>query len=130
VKKILFLFVLAAIIATGANAQRTTLVGRALSNTDTLALNFNSIGSNVKSFQITVVKVSGTVAGKVYLQATDDGILYTKLDSLTLTDVAAQTKFNIPAHTSYNSYQAYFVTSGTQSYTPYFTVVRRQDEAY
>lgn len=141
-KKILSLLTLCLAVVIAASAQqpqityaqppvRTTLSPRNLVNTDTLAINFYGVGDNVKGFQITAVKVSGTVAGKIYLQGTLDGVAWVKIDSLVLADVSTpQTKIVIPAHTTYNSYQAYAITSGTQSYTPYFTVLRRPNEAY
>ena len=113
------------------NPERVVQSPRNLTNTDTLTLPAYGIGSNVKGFQISVLKVSGTVAGTVYLQATIDGIAWANIDSLVLSNVATvQTKITIPAHTSYNSYKAYFVSSGTQVYTPYFAYLRRPDENY
>lgn len=44
------------------------------------------------SFQYVGTKLSGTVAGKVYLQGTLDGVNYFNSDSLVLADVATQTK--------------------------------------
>lgn len=106
-----------------------TLSPRNLVNTDTLQLSFNKIGSGLKSLQMTVVKVSGTVAGKVYLYGVNDGIAPVKLDSLTLADVATpQTQYTYPAGTKYATYYALFITSGTVAYTPYFSMVRRPDE--
>lgn len=99
-----------------------------LTNTDTASLAFNSIGSNVVSFTVVVKKVSGTVGGKVYLQATNDGVEWEMLDSLTNSNVATNIKTVLISRTSYNSYRAYYTTSGTQSSVLRFVAVRRPDE--
>lgn len=140
-KKLIAIFSLVCAVFV-ANAQNTPTVpavnvpaiGRAtlfdsLVNTDTSILIFPQIGSNVKSFQITALKSSGTLSGKVYLRVTNDGVAWKNIDSLTLADVTtAQPLWNIPSHTSYSTYGTYAVTSGTQKYYLYFTAVRRQDE--
>lgn len=129
-KKYLFLlslFLLSLSICT--NAQ-TRVVSAADTNTNAASsyINYNSVASKVKGFQATVGKVSGTVAGKVYLQGTIDGIAWVTLDSLALTDVAIQTKVFPISSTSYNSYRAYFSTTGTQKSYLKFSVLRRSDE--
>ncbi len=127
------IFTIMAVSLTEANAQskgpeRVTKT-YTTTNVDTANLAFNSIASGVKSFQITLVKNSGTVAGKVYIEATDDGIGWFRLDSLVTADVAGPQFQKTPfTSTSYNSYRARYITTGTQSSTLYFTVVRRPDE--
>lgn len=102
---------------------------RNLVNADTLTLNFNDIGDGVKSVTASVVKVSGTVAGKVYIYATPDYVQWDKVDSITLSDVTiVQSKTVTPSTGKYIAWKGYFLTAGTQSYTPYFSYVRRPAE--
>lgn len=123
------LFILLAVIATCANAQkREVSVKDTNTNAVTSYVNFNSVASRVKAFQASVTKVSGTVAGKVYLEATIDGSQWQKLDSLVLSDVTTQTKLFPISATSYNSYRANFTTTGTQVSYLIFSMLRRPDE--
>jgi len=129
-KKIFALLLVCTSLAIGSNAQvkRETQSPRTMINADTLSVNFNAILSHVKSFQITCIKNAGTVAGKVYLKGTVDGIAWFVVDSLVLTDQPTNSKLFPVNGTVYNSYQAYFLTTGTVTLTPYFSVLRRQDE--
>ena len=97
-------------------------------NIDTAAIFFIGIGGKVKSFQASVVKVSGTVSGKVYLQGTVNGNDWVNLDSLTATNVSLSTKVFPISATTYYSYRAYYVTTGTQMSYITFSYLRRQDE--
>jgi len=97
------------------------------SNADTTSVSFIGIGGKVKGFQASVIKVSGTVAGKVYLQGNINGD-WVSIDSLTATDQALSTKlFPISSTTCY-SYRAYYITTGTQKSYIRFAYLRRQDE--
>ncbi len=136
-KRLLLLSTLFAFIATLATAQTpiyqlkpekvTVVAPDTAINADTVAIVFTGIPSKIKSFQATAKKVNGTVAGKVYLQGTNDGN-WLNIDSLTVTDVALTTKhFTIPS-TIYYSYRAYYITTGTQRSVLNFTYLRRQDE--
>lgn len=134
-KKILFLLSMALFTLISVQAQRVpTAVTRSISsfdtltNVDTSAINYNSIGSHVKGFQATVTKVSGTVAGKVYLQGTIDGYAWVTIDSLTLSNQATNTKIFPITATTYNSYRSNAITSGTQVSVLTLAVLRRQDE--
>ena len=97
-------------------------------NADTTVLSFKAIGGKVKSFQASVVKVSGTVAGKVYLQGTVNGNDWVSLDSVTATNVSLTTKVFPITATTYYSYRAYYITTGTQTSYLTFAYLRRQDE--
>lgn len=130
-RKLLFIL-LAAVTMITANAQKRDISAKD-TNTNVSAtvisyVNYNSVASKVKAFQASVTKVSGTVAGKVYLEATVDGSQWQKLDSLVLSDVAAQTKLFSISATYYNSYRANFTTTGTQVSYLIFSVLRRPDE--
>ena len=120
---------MALVMTMGVKAQiRTVSAPDTAINADTSTINFNSIASKVKSFQATVSKISGTVAGKVYLQGTVDGNAWLNIDSLVLTNVITNTKV-FPAYpTIYNSYRAYFITSGTQQSVLTLAALRRPDE--
>jgi hypothetical protein len=136
-KKLLFLFMLIAMVTYVAQAQtpifqikpeRVTVIAPDTAiNTDTVAIVFTGIPSKIKSFQATTKKVSGTVAGKVYLQGTNDGN-WLNVDSLTVTDVATTTKLFTLTSTIYFSYRAYYITTGTQRSILNFSYLRRQDE--
>ena len=136
--KLLFAFFLTLFCAGALQAQTSLLAIKpekvvavevdTTSNTDTTTLVFNGIGGKVKSFQASVVKVSGTVAGKVYLQGTVNGNDWVNLDSLTATNVSLSTKVFPITATTYYSYRAYYITTGTQASYLTFAYLRRQDE--
>lgn len=127
-KKILII-VIAALFAIGANAQiRTVSAADTNTNAVTTYVNYNAVASHVKSFQTTVTKVSGAVAGVIYLQATVDGIAWVTIDSLTLSDQVVNTKIFPITSTSYNSYRSQFITTGSQVSYLKMAVLRRPDE--
>jgi len=67
------------------------------------------------SIQASLTKISGTAAGKVYLLGSLDGSQYEKADSLTVANVATQTKVFTSNPSKYVYYRISFVGSGTQS---------------
>jgi len=70
------------------------------------------------TFQSTLDKISGTVAGTVKPQGSVDGVLYTDIagqTAFTLTDVAQQTCTFVIAPSSYQFYRITVTPSGTQS---------------
>jgi len=97
-------------------------------NDATSYINFNSLQSKLKSIQFTVTKVSGVLAGKVYLEGTVDGFAWLTIDSLPLTDTLMITKLFTFTATQYNSYRARFVTTGIQVSNLTMAVLRRPDE--
>jgi len=99
-----------------------------LVSADTANMAFNSIGSHLKAVQVAAYKISGTVAGSVYMQGTVDGINWVSVtDTLTLTNVATSTKTWTFTATYYNSYRARFISStGTAAVTA--ALIRRADE--
>ncbi|RTL47253.1 MAG: hypothetical protein EKK39_14890 [Sphingobacteriales bacterium] len=112
-----------------ANAQ-VRLISNISQNVDnaTSYINFNSIQSKVKSIQLTVSKISGTLAGAVYLEGTVDGFAWVGIDSMPLTDTTIATKVIVLNGTYFNSYRARFVTTGTQVSNLTMAVLRRPDE--
>ncbi len=112
-----------------ATAQIRTISSRDTNtNATTSYVNIKSIASKVKSFQATVTKISGTVAGKVYLQGTVDGTAFITIDSLVLSDQAINSKVFPITSTLYNSYRGQFTSTGTQSSYLILSVLRRPDE--
>ena len=136
--KLLFAFFLSLLCVGALQAQtsllsikpetKTILQVDTMINADTTVIYFIGIGGKVKGFQASVIKVSGTVAGKVYLQGNINGD-WISLDSLSVTDQPLTSKlFPITSTTCY-SYRAYYITSaGTQKSYLRFGYVRRQDE--
>lgn len=100
-------------------------------NSDTISIAYNSIGSRVKAFQASVYKVSGTVTGYVLLRGTVNGTDWfdVNTDTLTNTNQATNKKVWLITATNFNSYRAeYRVASGTQVSILSFSYVRRPDE--
>ncbi len=75
------------------------------------------ISHAVTSFQAVVTKVSGTVAGNVILEASNDGTNYAAIstDTLTLTDVATNTQLWSVTNAPYKYYRLKGTGSGTMA---------------
>lgn len=83
--------------------------------TDVVVIQPNYYYDNV-SFQAVATKISGTVAGYAYLQASDDGTNYhTISDSLTLTNVTTNTKIFVVSGNQHLYYRIKFEGSGTMA---------------
>lgn len=68
------------------------------------------------TFQYVGTKLSGTVAGKVYLQGSLDGVNYFNSDSLVLADVTTQTKiFDVSAKKRLKWRFSVVTTGGSQA---------------
>jgi hypothetical protein len=83
--------------------------------------------ANVVSFQAVVSKVSGTVAGTAVLQASNNDTTWVTIstDTLTLTDVAVNSKvWNVP-NNPYVSYRILYTGSGTMAAVARGWAVRR-----
>ena len=90
-KKILFLLLLVGVTALSVNTAHAqkgyaaimpTVQGDTLNNADTVAkLITASAGYSVMGIQVNLTKISGTVAGKVYLYQSLDKVNYTLTDS-------------------------------------------------
>ncbi|SEW01993.1 hypothetical protein SAMN05428988_1319 [Chitinophaga sp. YR573] len=107
------------------------LLSSTLTNAATVNLSFNGIGSGLKTIQVAALKVSGTVAGSAYIQATVDGVNWLSVtDTLTLTNVTTNTKVWTFTATNYNSYRAVFTGSGSMAATITAALLRRADEYF
>jgi hypothetical protein len=98
-----------------------------LSNADTVVIVTDAIpdAQSVK-IQATVARQAGTLAGKVYLQETINGIDYVSIDSLTLTNVSRSTKiFSITAPPG-TRYQLQYITSGSVTAVASAYMIRRR----
>jgi hypothetical protein len=109
--------------ADGELKRRTSITGAVDTTT------FSNVKSRIKSFEVTAIKDSGTVGGKIYLEGTITPDGWVKLDSLTLANVAtAQSKVTVLTATSYKSYRYVYVPSGTSNLSIQYGYLRRQDE--
>lgn len=116
-KKFILIMALA-IAGVSANAQLimagsdTIVDAGVVSVTQTL-----SISHAVTSFQAVVTKVSGTVAGDVILEASNDGTNYSIIssDTLTLTDVATNSQLWSVTNAPYKFYRLKGTGSGTMA---------------
>lgn len=100
-----------------------------LTNVDTITIAPDAVPDGVSVlFQATVIKASGTLAGKIYLQRSLNGVDYENIDSLTLTNVARTSKIFSVTGALAPKYQIQIVSSsGTLSATgEVYTVRRRQ----
>lgn len=98
-------------------------------NVDTVAINFNELSSNVTSLTVTVVRLTDTAAGKVYLEGRNllNGTWH-KIDSLTVTDVASQEKVFPVTSMSYYDYRSIYYGTNTGTRILKLTYVRRPDD--
>ncbi len=142
-KRILLFLIAAFVMVAGINTESKAQVSKPLfkvdrdyklkkdtaTNTDTVALFYNNIESGLKSIEIAVKKVSGTVGGKVYVQGSSNNwVSYTNIDSLSCADVSLNSKLTVFASTNFLSYRVYYTTSGTQVCVVYAALLRRPDE--
>jgi hypothetical protein len=110
---------------TNAQIRRTiTPTKDSISGTDTMYANFTG-ASTMKSFTVYLTRASGYIRGKIYLMGSVNSSTYDKIDSLTVTNLAAQNKtFNAGASNGYLIYRYYrfqFLsdTSGVQKAVVY-----------
>lgn len=104
---------------------------RTITAADTMRIgNPTPVPSKVQSIQITLLKVSGTVAGKAILEGTDDTLSWIGLDSLTLVDQSSnvQSKWYVPTKTSYAYYRWRVTNTSSATLTTRATLLRRYDE--
>lgn len=99
-----------------------------LVDVDAATIVSDAIGDVKKiAIQVTAKKISGTLAGKVYLQASLNGVDYLTLDSLTLTNSARVSKIFTITGTPAQYYQAAFTSTGTVRYLPELYVLFRKE---
>lgn len=101
-----------------------------VTNTDTAFFNLSVQGTSV-SYQATATKVSGTVAGDIILQGSDDNSNWDAITSYTLVDQATNYKVFSPHNSAGKLQYAYYRlrvrTSGTCSITISGVEVRRSN---
>jgi hypothetical protein len=128
-KRILFALILCAGFI-GANAQQPMTASKAANtNADTSYLTVKLTGFyDVLSFQAVQTKTSGEVAGYAVLQASIDGSNYVDIsaDSLTLADVAVNTKMWTLTNSPYTHYRIAMRTSNGVSAPKGYYVARKR----
>jgi cyclophilin family peptidyl-prolyl cis-trans isomerase len=132
-KKILaFLFALACLcfVNTDASAQliTTTVSTDTLSGTDEAFISFGTVADGIKSIQATANRLSGTAAGKVYLQVTNDRTNWVTIDSsAAFSNAAVNTHiFSVTGNGQYLQYRLRFTSSGTVTMQAVGTMLRRR----
>ncbi len=91
--------------------------GATVTNAATVNLTFRNWSSPEKiSFHLRNVKTSGTVAGKSYLEHSNDATNYIAIDSITNTNVAANEKWWEVTNPAAGYYRIRNVGSGTMVY--------------
>lgn len=119
--KKLFLLLAFSLLSLVSNAQSavTTMTGSGDTITNT-GTDFVTITPQIYyeqvSFQAVVTKISGTVGGYAYVQASNDNTNFvTVSDSLALTNVTTNTKVFVFANNPYMYYRIYFEGTGTMA---------------
>jgi hypothetical protein len=80
---------------------------------DTTVINVTPSSNDVIAFHVKAAKVSGTVAGKFYLQASIDNTNWVTTDSVSLANQSYNLGTFEPSALSYAYYRIRVVTSGT-----------------
>ena len=125
-----FLIIFAFLFSMTMQAQRATVMtssGDTVVNTATKYVSLKvSTANDVASFQAVNTKISGTVAGKTYFKASNDGTNFITLDSLTNTNQATNTKIFYDSPSKYLYYRLYSTGVGNMSMRTYgYAVLRR-----
>lgn len=110
-------------------ASATQLAGGTQTVTNTGAATYTvkvTDSYEVTTFQVNVNKTSGTVSGKVYLQAALDGVNYSNIDSLTLIDKTLNTKLFLASINKYLWYKVSYTGVGTQVSTINAYIIARK----
>lgn len=128
-KKLIAFIGFIAMFSLAADAQISSRVkGDTLTNADTVYITTDNQLDGLAGLQATVLKVGGTVAGHALLQGTIDGIAWVNVntDTLTLTNVATQSKVWPITANGYKTYRIRYITTGTQVSVPYAAWIRRR----
>jgi len=124
----LLIVAVATIPVTQAHAQivtKVTVVKDSTVSTDTTVLKL-ALDNNTKSVEFHATKVSGTVAGKVYLQGTVDGTNWDTVDSLTYANQATNYKVFSLTHLTYAQYRFQAIGSGSNKIKPIVAYIHRR----
>lgn len=137
-KKFIYLLLMFAgmAISSDLNAQTTTMKGSGDSavNSGTKTCSTQLVGTSTSvTVQVTRVKATGTTSGKVYVDASIDGINYAPIDSVTMTNNVltfgnTNTKvFVISSPKNYSHIRTRTVTSGTMKIYITDKILQRKD---
>jgi hypothetical protein len=98
-----------------------------LVNADTLYINVTPSANDAIGLHVTGTRSTGTVAGKVYLQASIDNSNYKHIDSVTLSNTSfVFATFNTQYLLPYSQYRIMYASSGTNKVTGIRgTIIRR-----
>jgi hypothetical protein len=108
---------------------RTLAAGDTASNATTIYLTKAAIEDGIVAIQAKVTKISGTVAGTVWLQGSIDGTNFETISTDTLALANQTTNFKIwtISKTNYSSYRIKVTTSGTQASVATLSWLRRHE---
>ncbi len=106
----------------------TTVSTDTLLNADEGYVSFGTVADGVKSIQAVANRLSGTAAGKAYLQVTNDKTNWVTIDSSAAFSNAAVNTHIFTATTmgNYLQYRVKFTTSGTVTMQMKAVLVRRK----
>ncbi len=128
-----FVMLMATTVSTSANAQ-TVMAKKpttdTLVDTDNATITSDIIADGASILvQVSAKRISGTLAGKVYLKQSANGVDYITIDSLTLSNAARDSKIFTISKTSAPAlyYQAYYTSTGTVRYLPELYILRRRE---
>jgi hypothetical protein len=132
-KKFLFFLLATLAIITTEAQTRLSVRSDTLVNADTAYATFSSVPSKIKSFQLDLNRISGSIStsGYALLQGTINGTSWVDVntDTLKLANAATQTKVWLITSTNYAAYRACVrIPTGTQTSRAIFTYLRRNDE--
>lgn len=137
-KHLLILIAIVALGAVSANSSHAQIRSikqdtDTLINADTSYVTFSPMNSNLKSLTAKVTKISGTVAGYVIIQGTNDGSNWENIgtDTFQLTNTTTQLKTWTFTRTNYYGYRIRGIsTNGTARSILTLVYLRRPDEQY
>lgn len=122
-KKLLIILLIGLSFGFSANAQVGTLTWDAYGNTldtldntetryTTVAISRPAYGFN---FVLKVLKISGTVAGTIAYQGSNDGTVYANISTTSATDASANYTYSVATFPPYKYYRISWTGSGTMS---------------
>lgn len=113
-----------------ANAQlvTTTTSTDTLTNTDETIISFGTVADGVKSIQAIANRLTGTAAGKAYLQVSNDRTNWVTIDSsAAFSNASVNTHiFSLTGNGQYVAYRVRFTSSGTTTMEAKAVLLRRR----
>ncbi len=106
----------------------TTTSTDTLTNTDETTISFGTVPDGVKSIQAIANRLTGTAAGKAYLQVSNDRTNWVTIDSsAAFSNASVNTHiFSLTANGQYLAYRVRFTSSGTTTMEAKAVLVRRR----